>query len=149
MTEHDFVTVLDQGALELQRLRRAERAERAAGSQPTDGAERLAVENALATILLDERFVAAPRSADLLTYLVRKTLDGEAHRLDAARIAVEALGKPPGFRPHLDPNLHAPLEQLRRMLEAYHAGPSEADVEIYLSVGTYRILFERRSGRVA
>ena len=80
----------------------------------------------------------SPQLADLLRYVVEKTLRGEAASIKAYSIAVDVLGRPPSFDPQADPIVRVQARRLRALLDEFHAsGASRADVQIQLPRGRY------------
>lgn len=113
---------------------------------------RAEVEATLAAILADERFANAPQMSAFLAYVVRQTLDGEAERIKAYTVGVDALGKPESFDPQNDPSVRVLAKRLRTFLDAYNARHPEQPLVIELRPGSYKPLFLRpalREGHAA
>ncbi|RYE09073.1 MAG: hypothetical protein EOP22_10785 [Hyphomicrobiales bacterium] len=89
--------------------------------------------------------------ADLLRYVVTKTLAGDEASIKAYSIAVDVFGRPQNFDPQTDPIVRVQARRLRRLLEQFYSnGHSRADVQIRLPLGRYVPEFrEAEAGRVA
>jgi serine/threonine-protein kinase len=104
--------------------------------------ERPAVLAQLNRILDSQAFQGVKRTAQLLEYLVRKTVDGEAETLKEYAIAVDLLGRGSKFDSRTDPIVRAEASRLRQKLDLYYATEGFADaVEISLPKGTYVPVF--------
>lgn len=101
------------------------------------------IKGALATILADDKFAAAPQMSAFLNYVVHQSLAGEADRIKAYTVAVDALGKPPTFDPQNDPSVRVLAKRLRSSLDQYYDRTAGHDVIIELRSGSYRPLFRR------
>lgn len=99
--------------------------------------DRKKIISALEIVLLDEAFRAAPKSSAFLRYVVLQTLDGNAARIKAYSIAIDALSKPPTFDPQSDPSVRVMAKRLRDMLRAYYNQTSGHDVILLLIPGSY------------
>jgi hypothetical protein len=98
----------------------------------------------LESILADARFAAAPQMSAFLNYVVRQTLAGEADRIKAYTVGVDALGKPDTFDPQNDPSVRVLAKRLRTFLDEYNVRTSAAPLYIELRPGSYRPLFLTR-----
>ncbi|MEP9355064.1 hypothetical protein ABLE93_15860 [Xanthobacter sp. KR7-65] len=104
-----------------------------------------AVRAALDRVLASADFVASPRLAAFLRFVVESTLDGRADALKGYTIAVEALGRPPSFDPQSDPIVRVEATRLRRALERYYTTIGSDDpVVIDIPKGGYVPLFIAR-----
>src|SRR5918911_3315023 len=102
---------------------------------------------ALARVVASEPFRNAPRLTAFLTFVVEKTLAGEAAALKGYTIATQALGRPDDFDPQTDPIVRVEAGRLRRALHAFYEGEGAGDpVRIAIPVGSYGAVFERRLG---
>ncbi|HEX8164608.1 MAG TPA: tetratricopeptide repeat protein [Beijerinckiaceae bacterium] len=100
---------------------------------------------ALARVVASEPFRNAPRLVAFLTFVVGKTLAGEAAALKGYTIATQALGRPDDFDPQADPIVRVEAGRLRRALQAFYEGEGAADpVRIAIPVGSYGAVFEHR-----
>lgn len=80
----------------------------------------------------------SPQLADLLRYVVDKTLAGEEASIKAYSIAVDVFGRPQSFDAQADPIVRVQARRLRALLEQfYDSGGSQADVQIRLPLGRY------------
>jgi len=100
-----------------------------------------AVRHALSLILKEPYFVAGPKSAAFLKYIVFKTLDGDGQRLKAYSIAVDALDKPTNFDPQNDPSVRVMASRIRAALKDYNSKPNTASIKIKLEIGSYQPVF--------
>lgn len=103
----------------------------------------------LERILASEPFRASAQLRVFLRYVVETTLNGEADRIRAFTIAVEAFGREKDFDPQGDPIVRVEAARLRRALEQYYAEPgADAAVEIAVPRGGYVPHFRyRRTAR--
>lgn len=108
-----------------------------------------AVEHALALMLNDPVFIAAPRSAAFLSYVVSTALNGDGARLKAYTIAVDALGKPESFDPQNDPAVRVIAYRIRAALDRYNAKPNAASVVITMEIGSYRPTFTAKQAETS
>ena len=97
---------------------------------------------ALKRRLEDEHFCAAPKMSAFLTYVVEQHLAGNAHRIKAYSIGVDALGKPSSFDAQ-DPSVRVMAIRLRAALDAYRRAHPSEPLHITLRPGSYAPLFER------
>jgi tetratricopeptide (TPR) repeat protein len=104
-----------------------------------------ALRTALARIAASEPFRHAPRLVAFLTFVVEKTLAGEAAALKGYTIATQALGRPDDFDPQADPIVRVEAGRLRRALQTFYDGEGADDlVRISIPVGSYVAVFEHR-----
>ena len=103
-----------------------------------------AVEHALSLILNDPHFIASPKSAAFLSFVVLTTLKGDGDRLKAYTIAVDALGKPESFDPQQDPAVRVMASRIRAALDLYNDKPNTATVEITMKPGSYVPIFNAK-----
>jgi tetratricopeptide (TPR) repeat protein len=119
---------------------------------PADSEPRPAADEAraaLGQILASEPFRPSAQLRVFLKYIVETTLRGEADRIRAFTIAVEAFGRDKDFNPQGDPIVRVEAARLRRAIEQYYAGPGTDDaVEIHVPRGSYVPQFRYR-GRPA
>jgi hypothetical protein len=80
----------------------------------------------------------SPQLAELLRYVVEKTLNGEGAAIKAYSIAIDVFGRPAHFDPQSDPIVRVQARRLRTLLEQFYSGGSgRADVQIHLPLGRY------------
>ncbi len=80
----------------------------------------------------------SPQLAELLKYVVEKTLAGDEGSIKAYSIAVDVFGRPPTFDPQADPIVRVQARRLRTLLEQYYElGHAESAVQIHLPLGRY------------
>jgi TolB-like protein len=103
------------------------------------------VRDALARIVASEALRTSPQLVAFLGFVVETTQRGEANRIKAYTIAVEALGRAPDFDPELDSIVRVVAGRLRRALEHYYADAGIGDpILIDLPRGSYVPVFRRR-----
>ena len=103
-----------------------------------NGVERDAVLSQLQRVLSGTPFRQAERSAELLRYLVERSLSGAGDRVKEYTIGIEVLGRSKDFDPRTDPIVRAEASRLRGRLERYYAGEGQSDtVVIELPKGAY------------
>src|SRR4051794_33795449 len=101
---------------------------------------------ALARVVASEPFRHAPRLVAFLTFVVEKTLSGEAAAIKGYTIATQALGRPDDFDPQTDPIVRVEAGRLRRALQTYYAGEGADDpIRIGIPLGSYVACFEQRA----
>jgi hypothetical protein len=80
----------------------------------------------------------SPQLAELLRYVVEKTLSGEGSSIKAYSIAVDVFGRPADFDPQSDPIVRVQARRLRTLLEQFYEGKAgKVDVQIHLPLGRY------------
>ncbi len=80
----------------------------------------------------------SPQLAELLRYVVDRTLAGDSGSIKAYSIAVDVFGRPGDFDPQTDPIVRVQARRLRSLLDQYYAsGLSRSGVEIRLPLGRY------------
>jgi tetratricopeptide (TPR) repeat protein len=101
------------------------------------------VRAALEELLGWQGIARSPQLAELLRYVVEKTLNGEASAIKAYAIAVDVFGRSAEFDPQSDPIVRVQARRLRTLLEQFYAGGTgTSDVQIHLPLGRYVPEFE-------
>ncbi len=100
--------------------------------------------NALDAILQYPKFQISPKSSSFLEYVVHQTLDGNAERIKAYTIAVDALGKPPDYDPSNNPSVRVLALRVRRTLDEYYDKYQHQQLTIKLEAGSYVPQFVNR-----
>src|SRR5437764_11096722 len=96
----------------------------------------------LEKVLASTVFANTSRSGRLLRFLVQETVSGTGG-LKESVIAVEVLGRHPGFDPRTDPIARVEVSRLRSRLELFYASEGRnAQVRIVLPKGSYVPAFE-------
>ncbi len=103
------------------------------------------IEQALEKVLSDDKFAAAPQMSAFLRCVVTQTLDGNADRIKAYTVAVDALGKPPTFDPQNDPSVRVLAKRLRDTLTHYYERTSGHELIIQIKCGSYVPKFAKPS----
>src|SRR5579875_1044621 len=85
------------------------------------------VRRQLARITGSALFRASLRLRAFLTFVVEVTLSGQAHRIKAYTIAIEALGRGDDFDPQTDAIVRVEAGRLRQALSRYYAGTGRDD----------------------
>ena len=99
----------------------------------------------LERIVTSEPFRPSAQLQAFLRFVVGATLKGEAERIRAFTIAVEAFGRPEDFDPQSDPIVRVEAARLRRAIELYYNGPGADDpIEIVVPRGGYVPRFRYR-----
>lgn len=94
-------------------------------------------------ILSSRQFATAPRLAKFLTYVVAKTLAGEASRIKEFSIALEVYERGPEYDPQVDSTVRAEATRLRNRLKQYYEETGSGDrLRISLPKGGYVPVFE-------
>lgn len=92
-------------------------------------------------LLKERRFSGAPQMSAFLRYIVTETLAGNADRIKAYSVGVDALGKPDTFDAQTDPSVRVLALRLRKTLTAVYADTTSCYAVIELKVGTYVPVF--------
>jgi tetratricopeptide (TPR) repeat protein len=96
------------------------------------------VRAALEELLGWQGIARSPQLAELLRYVVERTLNGDGAAIKAYSIAVDVFGRPAEFDPQSDPIVRVQARRLRTLLEQFYAGGSSStDVQIHLPLGRY------------
>ena len=99
----------------------------------------------LERIVTSEPFRPSAQLQAFLRFVVGATLKGEAERIRAFTIAVEAFGRAEDFDPQSDPIVRVEAARLRRAIELYYNGPGADDpIEIVVPRGGYVPRFRYR-----
>jgi hypothetical protein len=86
----------------------------------------------------------------LLTYLVEKSLAGEADNLKEYTIGVDAFGKPPSYDPRQESVVRMHVARLRQKLAEYYRSEGAADpIVLDLPKGGFKMVFEARPALAA
>ncbi|HYO82486.1 MAG TPA: malectin domain-containing carbohydrate-binding protein [Bryobacteraceae bacterium] len=102
--------------------------------QPTTAAQRDALDRILASGVLDR----APNLALMLRYVCEQAFEGRTADIKEYNIAVEALGRDPGFDQKKDAIVRVEAHKLRKRLAEYYRSRGAHDpVEVLLPPGTY------------
>ncbi len=100
--------------------------------------DRVLVDRSLKRILASEEFQRSDRCSSFLRYIVDQYLNGKANRLSGVCIAQDVFGRDENFDPNIDPIVRVQAGRLRKMLDAYYAGPgARDDVVISVPRGAY------------
>ncbi len=92
---------------------------------------------ALQSVLNDAKFCVAPKMSAFLEYVVMQTLDGNADRIKAYAIAIDALNKPHNFDPQQDPSVRVMALRLRNALNDYYQRTTDHHVIFQMHAGSY------------
>ncbi len=94
----------------------------------------------LERVLSSPPFEKSPRQQDLLRYLVKETLSGNAERLKGYTLGVELFGRGVDFDPTTDAIVRVEVGRLRTKLREYYTNSNQADaVKFDLPKGGYVI----------
>lgn len=104
---------------------------------PIRETDRTAIEAELNRLLAEKRFSGAPQMSAFLRYIVTQTLEGNAERIKAYSVGVDALGKPDSFDAQNDPSVRVLALRLRKTLDAIYTEGAPAHAIVDLQVGTY------------
>jgi Malectin domain len=89
----------------------------------------------------------APAMAQILTYVCELHFSGRSGEIKEYNIAVDGLGRPPGFNPKQDSIVRVEAHRLRKRLGEYYAGDGAGhDVRIVIPPGQYVPQFVHRNG---
>lgn len=105
---------------------------------PEEGPSPERVRAALDELLGWQGIARSPQLAELLRYVVEKTLNGEGAGIKAYSIAVDVFGRSQNFDPQSDPIVRVQARRLRTLLEQfYQGGNATSGVQIQLPLGRY------------
>ncbi|MBX2836435.1 MAG: hypothetical protein KTR35_06250 [Gammaproteobacteria bacterium] len=113
----------------------------------TENTETNEIEKALNNVLSNGKFLASPQMSAFLSYVVKETIAGNAARIKAYTVAVDALGKPPTFDPQNDPSVRVLANRLRNSLKNYYEDNPEQTLFIKLYRGSYVPHFIDQNGQ--
>ncbi len=92
----------------------------------------------LERVLHSRYFLRAPKLSRILAYICESYFDGNAEQLKEYSIAVEALGRSPGFDPQADAIVRVDLHLLRKRLQSYYTREGRThELRIELPAGQY------------
>jgi hypothetical protein len=92
----------------------------------------------LRAVLSSPLFQRAPKLSKILAYICEKYFSGKGANLKEYSIAVDALGRAPGFDPQADAIVRVDLHLLRKRLELYYANDGKyRRLRIVLPLGHY------------
>lgn len=98
---------------------------------------------ALQRVLDSETFRSAPKSRDLLSYVVSETIAGRGPKLKERMIARVALGRPSTIDTRTDASGRVHTSRVRERLARYYAREGADDpIRISIPVGQYAAAFE-------
>jgi adenylate cyclase len=102
------------------------------------------VRRELDRILRSAAFAQADRLRSFLSFVVERTLEGEAREIKESVIAVQVCGRPPGFDSAADPIVRVDANRLRSRLKTYYQTEGRDDpLEIELPKGSYAPRFRQ------
>jgi tetratricopeptide (TPR) repeat protein len=114
------------------------RLEEGESTVPDDAPSAAQIRAALDELLGWQGISRSPQLAELLKYVVERTLAGDEGAIKAYSIAVDVFGRPQSFDPQADPIVRVQARRLRTLLEQfYDTGSSVAEVQIHLPLGRY------------
>ena len=97
-----------------------------------------AIREELALLLKSKPLAASPTLRALLSFIVTRTLEGNAATLKEYSLGVEVFRRPASYDPRLDPVVRVQASNLRTKLRDYYAGSGAGDpVVIELPRGSY------------
>src|SRR3990167_894243 len=111
-------------------------------SQPInwDPSDQTLLNECLDKVLLSPVFEKSHRQQDLLIYLVKETLAGNAHRLKGYTLGVEIFGRGVDFDPSADAIVRVQVGRLRTMLREYYSLYGQSEVVLFeLPKGSYAV----------
>ena len=105
---------------------------------PDEGPSPERVRAALDELLGWQGISRSPQLAELLRYVVEKTLNGDGASIKAYSIAVDVFGRSQDFDPQSDPIVRVQARRLRTLLEQFYGGGNASSgVQIHLPLGRY------------
>jgi len=97
-----------------------------------------AIRPAVQQLLRSPLFVRAPRTSNLLAFLVDKTLDGREHEITEHAIGLAVFRRDEhSYDTGLDPVVRVQMGRLRSRLAEYHAAHPGAPLRLSIPLGTY------------
>lgn len=97
---------------------------------------------ALKLILASDDFISSPRLADMLTFIVEQTLQGQSAYLKAFNIANQVFGRDEKFDAGTDPLVRVQASRLRKAIERYYLTSGANDrIQISVPKGSYAAAF--------
>lgn len=111
-------------------------------ARPNGTISREAALDELRRVLASQAFANAARLRELLSFVVRRSLDSDSGRLKEQEIGATVYGRELSYDPHSDPVVRVAARQLRFKLADYYAAEGQADpVRISLPKGGYVVAF--------
>lgn len=108
------------------------------------------IRECLDKILNSGEFKTTPQLRTFLQFIVDAALKDRKQDLKGHIIAVEALGRGPGFDPNTDPIVRVEAARLRTRLSNYYSGSGTSDpIQISVPKGGYEPVFEEVSDQPA
>lgn len=99
----------------------------------------------LEQIVASPEFVAAPKLARFLSFVVETALDGNTDRIKESLIAIEVYGRRPDYNPQIDSTVRVEAGRLRaRLRQYYNSIEQHGRIRIDIPKGSYVPLFEER-----
>lgn len=96
-------------------------------------------------VVSSELFEKSTVMAKLLSYLAQETVAGRDGALKSYTVAVEGLGRPSDFDARSDSYPRVQVARLRKLLEAFYAGPGAArDPCLHIPTGSYSVRLSPR-----
>ncbi len=107
--------------------------------------DRWAIEQQLDRVIASPGLQHSEALSNLLSYLVRQSLERPEEHVKEFQIAVDVLGRSASFDPRLDSSVRVQTSRLRnRLLEYYAAAGPEDRILIEIPKGTYSAVFRFR-----
>ncbi|MBX2836801.1 MAG: bacterial transcriptional activator domain-containing protein [Gammaproteobacteria bacterium] len=91
--------------------------------------------------MADAKFAGSPQMSAFLRYVVVEALEGNADRIKAYTVGVDALGKDTSFDPQNDPSVRVLAKRLRTALTEYYARTGNHEKIIEIRAGSYKPIF--------
>ncbi|MFT4926883.1 MAG: tetratricopeptide (TPR) repeat protein [Phenylobacterium sp.] len=95
---------------------------------------RVQLEHTLNVILMSPIFSRAGRSAELLKYLVKHSLDNQIDKLTESTIGVEVFGRDSGFTPNSNNIVRVNAGRLRQKLADFYASPEGTTQRVQITL---------------
>lgn len=103
--------------------------------------EQSAIMRSLENVLADAKFAGSPQMSAFLRYVVVEALEGNADRIKAYTVAVDALGKNDSFDPQNDPSVRVLAKRLRTALTQFYERTDNHEKIIEIRAGSYKPIF--------
>ena len=90
------------------------------------------------TMLASQHFKNGKRYPALLSYLVRKSLEGQTDHLKERTLGIEVFGRSPDYDTNADPIIRVTAAEIRKKIaQFYHYKGNDSRLQIDLPFGSY------------
>ena len=103
------------------------------------------IANHVGSVLSSPEFVSSKRCQQLLSYIVKETVEGRSEEITERTIAYAVFGKGQRFEPSEDSLVRVKAHEVRRRLAEHYRDNPDAEVRIELPLGGYVPMFRSKA----